>query len=68
MTPIPRKTRQESGDKGLNYVGQNPVEAGLVDTAEMWLWGSSRRRWLMSAQDARGPMNYFFSRVDFISS
>jgi REP element-mobilizing transposase RayT len=28
----------------VNYVEQNPVKAGLVDTAREWLWSSARRR------------------------
>lgn len=28
----------------VNYVEQNPVKAGLSDTAEQWAWGSARRR------------------------
>jgi REP element-mobilizing transposase RayT len=30
----------------VNYVEQNPVKAGLCDTAGKWPWGSARRRQL----------------------
>jgi putative transposase len=52
--------QSEAAQYLINYVEANPVKAGLVDSAEQWLWSSARQK----ADDKRrssAPLSYAHS-------